>query len=192
MGDVLSNAPLPADLDTDKVAQAVAAAFEPAEGLTAAFVVTHKGRIIGERYGDGITMHTPLESWSMGKSLTATWMGVLIEQGVYDLCSRRRCRSGRPRATRARRSASPTSCTCRADCGFVGSPTPTSTRRSGIRITCMSTPAPSTPSSGPPPGRNNGRRTPSALPQLGPGADQLSHPDWGSRGAATKPVIPAA
>ena len=61
------------------------AAFEPAEGLTAAFVVTHKGRIIGERYGDGITMHTPLESWSMGKSLTATLMGVLIEQGVYDL-----------------------------------------------------------------------------------------------------------
>jgi CubicO group peptidase (beta-lactamase class C family) len=30
-------------------------------------------------------MHTPLESWSMGKSLTATLMGVLIQQGVYDL-----------------------------------------------------------------------------------------------------------
>ena len=85
MGDVLSSEPLPPGIDTDKVAQAVAAAFEPAEGLTAAFVVTHKGRIIGERYGDGITMHTPLESWSMGKSLTATLMGVLIEQGVYDL-----------------------------------------------------------------------------------------------------------
>ena len=85
MGDVLSSEPLPPGIDTDKVAQAVGAAFEPAEGLTAAFVVTHKGRIIGERYGDGITMHTPLESWSMGKSLTATLMGVLIEQGVYDL-----------------------------------------------------------------------------------------------------------
>ena len=59
-----------------KVRQAVDAAFEPAEGLTAAFVVTHRGRIIGERYGPGITMHTPLESWSMGKSLTATLMGV--------------------------------------------------------------------------------------------------------------------
>ena len=53
--------------------------------MTAAFVVTWKGQIIGERYRDGITMHTPLESWSMGKSLTATLMGVLIEQGVYDL-----------------------------------------------------------------------------------------------------------
>ena len=85
MGDVLPEGPLPMGVDAEKVAQAVAAAFEPAEGLTAAFVVTHKGRIIGERYGDGITMHTPLESWSMGKSLTATLMGVLIEQGVYDL-----------------------------------------------------------------------------------------------------------
>ena len=85
MGDVLPEEPLPAGIDTEKVAQAVATAFEPAEGLTAAFVVTYKGRIIGERYGDGITMHTPLESWSMGKSLTATLMGVLIEQEVYDL-----------------------------------------------------------------------------------------------------------
>ncbi len=85
MGDVLSGGPPLSGIDAGKVAQAVAAAFEPVEGMTAAFVVTHKGRIIGERYGDGITMHTPLESWSMGKSLTATLMGVLIEQGVYDL-----------------------------------------------------------------------------------------------------------
>ena len=61
------------------------AAFEPAEGMTAGFVVTWKGQIIGERYRDGITMHTPLESWSMGKSLTATLMGILIHQGVYEL-----------------------------------------------------------------------------------------------------------
>ena len=85
MGDVLSEAPLPAAIDAGKVQRAVDAAFEPAAGLTAAFVVTHRGRIIGERYGPGITMHTPLESWSMGKSLTATLMGVLIQQGVYEL-----------------------------------------------------------------------------------------------------------
>ncbi|MFC2169935.1 serine hydrolase domain-containing protein [Acidobacteriota bacterium] len=85
MGDVLPVEPLPRELDTNKVAQAVEAAFEPAEGMTVAFVVTWKGCIIGERYGNGITMHTPLESWSMGKSLTATLMGVLIQQGIYDL-----------------------------------------------------------------------------------------------------------
>ena len=85
MGDAVPVVPLAEGVDGAKVAQAVDAAFEPAEGMTAAFVVTHKGRIIGERYGDGITLHTPLESWSMGKSLTATLMGVLIQQGVYDL-----------------------------------------------------------------------------------------------------------
>ena len=86
MGDDLGEqASLPDDVDQAKVEQAVAAAFEPAEALTAAFVVTWKGQIIGERYRDGITMHTPLESWSMGKSLTATLMGLLIEQGVYEL-----------------------------------------------------------------------------------------------------------
>ena len=85
MGDLLPDEPFPADLDMEKVAEAVNAAFEPPEGLTAAFVVTWKGQIIGERYRDGITMHTPLESWSMGKSLTATLMGILIHQGVYDL-----------------------------------------------------------------------------------------------------------
>jgi CubicO group peptidase (beta-lactamase class C family) len=85
MGDKLTEAPLPVEIDANKIKQAVDAAFEPAAGMTAAFVVTWKGRIIGERYGTGITMRTPLESWSMGKSLTATLMGVLIKQGVYQL-----------------------------------------------------------------------------------------------------------
>ncbi len=85
MGDVLPGAPLPAAIDADKLKQAIDEAFEPATGLTAAFVVTWRGRIIGERYGDRITADTPLESWSMGKSLTATLMGILIRQGVYDL-----------------------------------------------------------------------------------------------------------
>ena len=85
MGDVLPNDPLPPDLDGPTIERAVRAAFEPDAGMTAAFVVTWKGRVIGERYGDGITMHTPLESWSMGKSLTATLMGVLVHRGVYEL-----------------------------------------------------------------------------------------------------------
>jgi CubicO group peptidase (beta-lactamase class C family) len=85
MGDAMPDKPSPAGLDAKKVAAAVDAAFEPAEALTAAFVVTWKGRIVGERYRPGITQHTALESWSMGKSLTATLMGLLIEQGVYRL-----------------------------------------------------------------------------------------------------------
>ncbi len=85
MGDVLPKAPLPPEIDAAKVKEAVDAAFEPAAELTAAFVVTWRGRVIGERYAGGITAHTPLESWSMGKSVTATLMGILIKQGVYEL-----------------------------------------------------------------------------------------------------------
>jgi hypothetical protein len=85
MGDVLPSDPLPLELDEAKLKQAVDAAFNPPEAMTAAFVVTWKGRLIAERYGERITPRTPLESWSMGKSLTATMLGVLIRQGAYDL-----------------------------------------------------------------------------------------------------------
>jgi len=84
MGESVGTEPLPSEIDAATVAAAVDAAFA-GEGLTAAFVVTYKGRLIGERYREGIDAHTPLESWSMGKSLSATLLGVLIERGVYDL-----------------------------------------------------------------------------------------------------------
>ena len=84
MGDRLPSAGQDAVVDAAKVKAAVDAAFDP-DGMTAAFVVTHKGRIVAERYGDDITPTTPLESWSMGKSLSGTLMGILIKQGVYDL-----------------------------------------------------------------------------------------------------------
>src|SRR5262249_42336562 len=85
MGDVLSDEPLPPEIDATKLKQAIDAAFDPSASMTAAFVVTWRGRLIAERYGNGITARTPLEGWSMGKSLTATLIGVLIKQGVYDI-----------------------------------------------------------------------------------------------------------
>jgi len=84
MGDVLPSGPSPRELDMAKVKQAVDEAFAP-DAKTAAFVVTWKGQLIAERYAPGITAQTPLESWSMGKSVTATMMGVLIQQGAYQL-----------------------------------------------------------------------------------------------------------
>ena len=83
-GDVLEDEPIPAEVDQEKIAEAFDTIFNPG-AMTAALVVTYKGKIIAERYGEGIDMHTPLESWSMSKSLTATLMGVLIQQGAYDL-----------------------------------------------------------------------------------------------------------
>jgi CubicO group peptidase (beta-lactamase class C family) len=84
-GDVLPNEPLPGEIDAAKLKAAVDAAFEPSEALTAAFLVTWKGHLIAERYGDGIGMRTPLEGWSMGKSITATLFGVLLDRGAYHL-----------------------------------------------------------------------------------------------------------
>src|SRR6476661_7047208 len=85
MGDMLPQEPLPTEIDAEKLKAAVNAAFLPAEGLTAAFVVTWKGQLITERYAEGLTTQTPLEGWSMGKSVTATLFGILVKDGVYDL-----------------------------------------------------------------------------------------------------------
>jgi CubicO group peptidase (beta-lactamase class C family) len=85
MGDVLPRDPLPANIDTVKLRRAVDAAFATPEGLTAAFVVVHKGRIVAERYANGANMGMQLESWSMGKSITGTLIGILIRQGALRL-----------------------------------------------------------------------------------------------------------
>ena len=85
MGDREPKTPPPAGVDMDKVKAAVDAAFSVPEAETTAFVATWKGRIIAEKYGDGITKDTPLESWSMGKSVTGTIMATLIHRGVYTL-----------------------------------------------------------------------------------------------------------
>jgi len=85
MGDVLPKTDLPSNIDLAKVKQSIDSAFAPWDALTAAYVVTYKGNIIAEKYADGINKHTALESWSMGKSLSATIMGILMKQGVYTL-----------------------------------------------------------------------------------------------------------
>ena len=84
MGDRVADARLGRGLDEAMIQRAVDAAFE-GNGLTAAFVAVHQGRIIGERYGQGADKDTQLESWSMGKSLTATLVGVLAHQGHLSL-----------------------------------------------------------------------------------------------------------
>ena len=85
MGDVLPSLPLPAEIDTAKLHQAVNAAFATPEGLTAAFVVVYKGRLIAERYANGANKDMQLESWSMGKSIVGTLVGLLIRQSALRL-----------------------------------------------------------------------------------------------------------
>ncbi len=85
MGDRNALADAPADVDAAALDRAVEAAFADSLGLTAAFLVLHRGRIIAERYRPGIDSDTQLESWSMGKSITATLIGLLIERGDLTL-----------------------------------------------------------------------------------------------------------
>ncbi len=85
MGDKVAKAPWPKEVDSVKFAAAIEAGFGPPEAMTLGVVVTYQGRILGERYAPGIGVTTPLESWSMGKSITGTLMGVLIQQGAYQL-----------------------------------------------------------------------------------------------------------
>jgi CubicO group peptidase (beta-lactamase class C family) len=85
MGDVLPTTPLPAQIDTAKLRKAVDAAFANPAGLTAAFVVVHDGRIIAERYANSAHKDMQLESWSMGKSITGTLVGLLVQQGAFRL-----------------------------------------------------------------------------------------------------------
>jgi len=85
MGDAApANAP-PLTFDHARAAKAVDLAFSDPAGLTAAFIVVYKGQIIGERYMPGVTRDTQLESWSMGKSLTATLFALLVKEGVYKI-----------------------------------------------------------------------------------------------------------
>jgi CubicO group peptidase (beta-lactamase class C family) len=85
MGDVLPTTPLPPHIDTAKLRQATDAAFASPDGLTAAFVAVHDGRIVAERYANGAHRDMQLESWSMGKSITGTLIGRLIQMRAIQL-----------------------------------------------------------------------------------------------------------
>ncbi len=52
---------------------------------TRGIVVVHRGKIIAERYAPGFGPHTPQISWSMGKSIASSLIGVLIQDGLLTL-----------------------------------------------------------------------------------------------------------
>ena len=83
MGDLVTSRS--GGLDRGLMAEAAALAFADPDAHTAAVVVLHRGEIVAEQYAPGIGPETQLESWSMGKSLTATMIGLLIEQGHFTL-----------------------------------------------------------------------------------------------------------
>lgn len=71
--------------DEEALDAAVGIAFETPGAETLAVVVMHRGRLVAERYADGITAQTPLHGWSMTKSAAATFAGVLAERDLLDV-----------------------------------------------------------------------------------------------------------
>lgn len=85
MGDLITQADLSPELDRGELERAVSLVFSPGN-YTAAFLVVHKGQIVAERYGPGISKDTLLEGWSTGKSLVATLLGVAANaEADFDL-----------------------------------------------------------------------------------------------------------
>lgn len=77
-------ASLPNEVDRAAFDLAVTEAFagvHPQMGETRAVVIVQSGRIVFERYGEGYTRETRLNSWSMGKSITHALVGAAVLQG---------------------------------------------------------------------------------------------------------------
>lgn len=77
------------DIDQAAIEGALDWAFDdaarPRPQNTRGIVVIHRGKIIGERYADGWGPYTPQIGWSMGKSIAATLIGVLVQQGALSI-----------------------------------------------------------------------------------------------------------
>ena len=84
MGDLDWHAPLSPKADAAAFDSTLDWAMNAGQN-TRALVVLYQGQIIGERFAPGFTGHTPQISWSQGKSITAALVGVLVEQGEFDL-----------------------------------------------------------------------------------------------------------
>jgi CubicO group peptidase (beta-lactamase class C family) len=80
-GDLGAYEPVPDGVDQEELTTALDWAMTQDSQNTRALVVTYRGKIIGERYAPGFTKDTPQISWSMGKSITAALIGVLVQQG---------------------------------------------------------------------------------------------------------------
>lgn len=64
---------------------ALTEAFENNDAGHRAVLVAVDGKLADERYADGFSKDTPMLSWSMAKSVTATVIGAAVERGLIDI-----------------------------------------------------------------------------------------------------------
>lgn len=76
------------NIDYQKLNAAVANAFDE-KGLknkrTRSVVILYKGKLIAEKYTDGFTKDSKILGWSMTKSITGTFFGILQHQGKINI-----------------------------------------------------------------------------------------------------------
>lgn len=81
----LPEAPMDIDaitFDIDGRSQTIAGFLD--ENYTDGLLVLHRGRIVAERYLNGMSEHTPHLSQSVAKSIVATVAGILVHRGLLD------------------------------------------------------------------------------------------------------------
>jgi CubicO group peptidase (beta-lactamase class C family) len=87
--DWLTGAPGP-DVDAAQMDAAIAEiSTNPSEfGTNLALIVVHRGRIVREIYGEGVTAQSTLISWSIAKSITHALVGIAVKDGVLSISDR--------------------------------------------------------------------------------------------------------
>jgi len=85
----VADIPLPsaagANVDAAALDAAIEAAFADPVARTRALLVMQDGAVIAERYAAGFSASTPLLSWSMAKSVTATMVGAAALRGLVEV-----------------------------------------------------------------------------------------------------------
>jgi CubicO group peptidase (beta-lactamase class C family) len=77
-----------ANIDYEKLNVAIDNAFDKKgekSKRTRSVLVIYKNKIIGEKYETGFNKNSKILGWSMTKSITATYFGILQKQGKYDI-----------------------------------------------------------------------------------------------------------
>lgn len=75
----------PAGIDRAKIDAALDAAMADQTAATRALFIVVDGQVVGARFRDGFSAETPLLSWSMAKSVTATLVGAAAARGWIDV-----------------------------------------------------------------------------------------------------------
>lgn len=83
LGDQIADTALPDGIDGAALEAASNWAFdrESPQQETLSLLVVHRGRIVHERYAEGVDLHTRTRTWSTAKSIAVTLIGMLVDDG---------------------------------------------------------------------------------------------------------------